>query len=779
MRRPLVVLAALALLFACGRVLFATPNDFPCDFSQGPGVRDQACVPGDVCGVNNLCQRYLYEGPRFEGKPSLPTFESATQLHPLQLSDPVLSVSRNRTPLGELSNVALTATGAWESVNRLVRPWPMFTTSTGFGAPVESAAYLNDNRIAVLQSDSTVQIYRAGGSETLDDTQGVGGAPVLARHVRGFANQAVVVTLAGDLGHVNTPAMKPVFFLDQVDAGVVDVVRLVHHSGASVQLVALTTQGLATVDGGVTIVAPFTADGGMTLDFDVASTVLTITTPDSAAVPHDTLSTWQVSDDFTLTLAWPDCAPCAHGHIEAVSPLPPALGLGVEVLCQTAGQTAGRTVVRVTGSTATDPTQSCETTPMDPKAPALTRGKPVSFGKVGGGGVLAGGSNGELFTGAFLSAALPDFLDRVPTDVGMVNATGTPAMLAVTDDYFAVQDLSSPSPNGFRRVDVVNDLKGSAGVTVLRTIGGVQGWGLLSNGVVTKVTPPMVQLDGGGVVGGLQFGPRLLTSNDQPISRAGGGEAFIGPDGGTLALYIAADDGVYALTGPAATLSDVATGNDSLGPQLNPEPSTPIRSFALERTPLGTDGVTRARGYLVTSRNVYSWQLGGTPPRWSATPLVLNGGEPVEVWFDRPRGAIARVGYRDGLVFTLPGGYQLTTAIPGDGGVAPQVFDYENLGGWPVAYASNGLFVAEYDLNADGTLANTFADGGLNRPMTWRAVTLPDGGQPWVGAPGKVFVKADPVVTTTGADAGTSQTFHLMLFLDHRVLELGTMVRTQ
>jgi hypothetical protein len=51
---------------------------------------------------------------------------------------------------------------------------------------------------------------------------------------------------------------------------------------------------------------------------------------------------------------------------------------------------------------------------------------------------------------------------------------------------------------------------------------------------------------------------------------------------------------------------------------------------------------------MVTSRNVYSWKLGGNPTRWSSTPLVLAGGQPVEVWFDQPRSALIAAADRIG-----------------------------------------------------------------------------------------------------------------------------------
>lgn len=237
---------------------------------------------------------------------------------------------------------------------------------------------------------------------------------------------------------------------------------------------------------------------------------------------------------------------------------------------------------------------------------------------------------------------------------------------------------------------------------------------------------------------------------------------------------MAADDGLYFVPSPPGTLSTAATGSSTMTPQLQPEPSVPIRSFALERTPLGTDGKTKARGYLVTSRNVFEWSLGGTPARWSATPLLLAGGEPAEVWFDKPRSALGRVGYTNGQIFTLPGGYQLSETLPAlaDGGVV-RVLDYENLGGWPVALASSGLFKADWPL-VDGKLENKFDDGRPNKPMRWEELTLPDGGRPWVRGE---TVRAGKLFVTLETQPDGRQLFTLYVFLDDGVWTVATHLR--
>ncbi len=136
----------------------------------------------------------------------------------------------------------------------------------------------------------------------------------------------------------------------------------------------------------------------------------------------------------------------------------------------------------------------------------------------------------------------------------------------------------------------------------------------------------------------------------------------------------------------------------------------------------------------------------------------LGGGQPKEVWFDSDRSALGRVGYADGQIFTLPGGHQLALPIEGGG----EVLDFENFGGWPVAFTTTGLWAAGWPLHADGGVNNRFDDGRSNRPMTWRALTLVDGATPWTDKKqGRLFTQRD--------DEG----LRLLLFLDDQVWELA------
>jgi hypothetical protein len=226
----------------------------------------------------------------------------------------------------------------------------------------------------------------------------------------------------------------------------------------------------------------------------------------------------------------------------------------------------------------------------------------------------------------------------------------------------------------------------------------------------------------------------------------------------------------------------------------------PVRSFTLERTPIGSPisdadgGVEGVRGYLVTSRNVFRYQLAGSPLQWSATQLPLSSGEPVEVWMDNPRGGLGRVGYRDGTVLTLPGGFTLVQATQ-----PMEVLDYENYGGWPVAYAADGLYFARWDYTDQ--LQNKTDAGVPSLPMTWRRLTLPDGSEPWLAqSDGGVVARTGRLqvtntITYNEIDGGlevpasqscdpglpplmSTQVFHLLLYLDYAVYEVGEMKRS-
>ena len=543
-------------------------------------------------------------------------------------------------------------------------------------------------------------------------------------------------------------------------------------------------------DAGVSLVAtldPLTATSG-SFKTDQATRVIAAVRGGMTPLPVEVLSTFQVNvtaDGPQLSSPWPDCRPCDPG--ERVELMAPSVRSGfptVDVVCVGNGLRLP-SAVRVFGSVALTQFDACLTEELSTPGP-FSR---VALGPAGIAhwdsqwGLLLGGRHGEVWWGETLTGLEPEFLDRVPLDVAPALAGQTPAIAVIADDYLAVQQNEENTEdagellNGFRRVSL-DELGVAENSRLLGFVHGVGGWAVDATGLVVRANLGKVLPAG---VTRVQAGPRLVSASEQLIRDSIGGEAFTQVDGGPLGFFLAADDSLYFVQDPELYLAPENEGL-LLVPDLTPEPSVPIRSLALERTPLGTDGVTRARGYLVTSRNVYSWELSGAPASWSSTPLPLTFGEPVEVWFDSTRSALGRGGYRDGQIYSLPGGYPLAEALPeGPEGEAPLVLDYENLGGWPVAYATTGLFIAGWD-QVDGKLQNRFPNG-VNKPMSWREVTLPDGSTPWTrergptGAPrlqhtkpGRLFVAVEPR-TMDG------QLFRLLLFNDDEVRQVAHHLR--
>ncbi len=787
MKRPLLLLGAVALA-SCTGLYLENGNAYPCDFSQPANVRDVPCISGDVCSVSNVCVKYIYEGPRFEGPPKQPDYalEAASRLHPQTLTSPITLLGRDTSRRGFLlaqtAEVAVRVTERgdfFESqpIDSLLRA-PVLTQ-----APIGPLMMATVVGIDTLTSQVSFRARPPVGPE-LSNSNGPrarrvrfvnGGAPYF--HVAGGVEPSGV--LAYPTGLTNPAFTFADGGLYAVTGASFDVAAL-NRLGAAPTTLALTSTGLWVRgdDGGFTLAAPNpvpTIEGELSLN--AGSTLLTQVLNDNV------LSTWQVGlerGSHSLQLAWPDCSPCRDG-IALVTPLPQEDGLGVDVLC---GAFSIKSLVRVTGSNALSPNDACITQtlplPFDVSRVQLEGRAPMRAAVQRG--AALGGTGGEVWVGETLSSMLPLTLERVPLDVSTMKTRGqsadepTTALAALTDRYLAVLPPRTPtlqSPTGFRRIDALANLGSAEDVRFMGAVHGTDGWAVLGNGVLAAVS---LDLDDAGTGDVLRFGRRLVSPSGTPVTRSAGGEAFVFTDAGLAALYVAADDGLYAIGNPESTLESASGGTGDVTPQLQPEPSVPIRSLALERTPLGTDGVSRARGYLVTSRNVYEWKLGGTPARWSSRLLALAGGEPVEVWFDQSRSALGRVGYADGQIFTLPSGFQLAQPLPAaDSGVPTKVLDYENFGGWPVALTTTGLYSAGWPLGDDGGVQNRFPGGRPNRPMEWTRRELPDGGAPWErgdDTKGRLFVQQ-----LTNNPMNNDRRFRLLLFLPEQVLELAVYER--
>ncbi len=776
-------LAALLAATACTGLYLENPNAYPCEFAAGPGVRDEVCHPGDICGTDDLCKPFIYEGPRFEGKATLPEYGpqsgEGALLHPLVLNGEITQVTAGlpiaRGPVAYLrqgpSSFEVKSGRVADATSVLMGPLPFgfgeFTAvQPFFDGPGPSLAVLLANasgKLAVRSGMMTDYVRR--GMLPFEST----GFRVVERS----PFQAIpVVWNANALGVVQRGPMNWNFVPWVVDGGtVLDVASVTLPARAWV--LALQRESIIVIDStdaGVSTAAEFdafTVNGGF-LKSDPGNRIIAAvrqgTTP-----PVDVLSTFQVNvgaDGPVLTSPWPDCAPCrAFERVELVAPSVRSGAPTVDVVCR---RTVGLArMLQVVGSVALTQFDGCLTeeleVPIAFENVALEGGRLVQWNSQEG--LLFGGTHGQLWSGETLTSLAPEFLDRVPRDVTPVVLGDTPSLAVIADDYLAIQQTLDPRRpneqlNGFRRIPA----RELDGLDFIGFIHGISGWAVVNGGDLVRITRDE---DGGAR---LSLGAQLVTAREDPIRDSIGGEAFIAPDGG-VSFFVVADDSLYFLKDPERTL-DPEAELTLLTPELTPEPSVPIRSLALERTPLGTIRPDRARGYLVTSRDVYSWELGGTPVRWSSTQRVLGGGEPVEVWFDSARSALGRVGYRDGQIYSLPGGFPLAEALPAgpDGGVFPRVLDFENLGGWPVAYASTGLFIAGWD-QVDGKLQNRFPNG-VNRPMTWREVKLAGDETPWKTKPGKLFVTQEK----QEGDAGLTR-HQLLLFTDDEVREVAHHLR--
>lgn len=820
--RRLLLFSVLAA--ACKGGLFTDKgNDFPCDFSQPEGVRDAVCAPGDVCGVGNLCRQYRYEGPQFDNGANAPNFGVATLCHPGPLDRPITALTHAKTGEGDRVLAALRSPNAdvisLELGQVIVQAPPGLVPYPGnieqlTAVAMTNAARAQDQVLAAIvrvgQQDVSI-LYDPGFTMprtlTMIDSgdrlrNGTDRLAVVRRSVPpgtgAFEVMKGMMEASLDLSADGGPAQRAldVRYLPPTPnnnpAAADDTLILVgdgfllrRKNGSVVHL-----GGGAAMPAVLSLVAP-----RLELRHDVSGTIAAF-----AAGPKGltVLSSWRLDRGVTPSAQrlWSDCSPCGKGRISAFAPTFDEGAPAIEVLCSvpvSPGEEAkgGLVLVRVTGSAAADEMQLCTVELVDAPFPLaevnrvkhgrraveLDAGDPV-FDDAFGAGVALGGVHGQLWVGPSFSGALPLFLDRVPLAFGTLPAPdgGAAVPVAITDRYIAAPRADGM---GFQTLDLRNaGAQLPAGAVVSAFIGQAPGWSLASSADVVLICPPTPDA---GV--GLRFGPRLLDARGAPARGPFFGEAATASDGSLVSFVITADDSLYFSPVPATT-TGTADVLEPLTPQLTPAPSSPIRSFTLERSAVGTNGVDRVRAYLVAGRSLFVVTLEGTPPRWKATPIVLQGGEPIEVWMDHPLGGLGRVGFRDGEVFTLPGGFLLVNELPRDAGSKPpQVLDYENLGGWPVAMTSNGLFEAHYDVLPGGKLDNRFPDGGINRAMSWRRLALPDGGEPWRdSSSARLQVTQDTMKSQ--ADSGVSvplgttiKVFHLLVYLDHQVLEVGTLLR--
>lgn len=808
-------IAALLLLSGCPGLLTEKGNDFPCDFTQPPQVRDAVCARGEVCGPDNLCRAFHYEGPQFEGRAVLPDSSNARAVHPLRLSAPLTLIAAVERAADGFSTrtggpvAVATAQGFMRIVEGEVSA-PMGTPAryAHVSAAFDGGGYgvLPDGTLEVIQSQTALlfdgtwpvtaaqkPVHGAVGLRTAQDTTVV---------LRGEMPPASSGVISKD-GTTVAPLEGPqgAFFADGGSSGRLLDVAVIPPGTVSDDPQLATVLVGATAGGFVFrgynkfgVLAPAWTplhDGPVTLaelgpQAVPGPRVRLMHSPEGrtwALLADGLLSTWVYSSRPApvMASAFNECKVCGAGAALAFTPLEtpqPA----VDVLCAVLNKGRLEThLERVVGAVLT-PDQPCVTEELVPRfdlSQLALRPAAIGAGVVQdeslGVGVALGGQRGQVWVGPALSAARPLFLDRVPLAGGtFTRPDGGRVPVAVTDLYMASPQSET---NGWavQRASanaVSDDLRARA------FVGAAPGWTVTTGGDLAFASvDPKRPLEVS-----VQFGPQLVDGRGDPARTANVfAEAVEEFDGGVRSFVISADDSLYFLPGSALSLSDQPRVSPGLTPVLTPEAATPIRSFTLERTPVFTNGVDRVRGYAVTSRNLYRVELAGTPARWQAAPLALAPGEPVEVWMDHPRGGLGRVGYRQGSVFTLPGGFEL--ARPNDAGEPSNVLDYENLGGWPMAWSSTGAYAAYWDLRADGRLDNKLDSGVLGLPMVWRKLTLSDGGEPWLEAtdgglrapPGRLFVEHDQPRLENGRQVDR---FTLFLFTPGQVFELATLVRS-
>jgi hypothetical protein len=176
-------------------------------------------------------------------------------------------------------------------------------------------------------------------------------------------------------------------------------------------------------------------------------------------------------------------------------------------------------------------------------------------------------------------------------------------------------------------------------------------------------------------------------------------------------FVVSGSDSVYLYPVSALRNLPFIDVQSDLTPQLTPQAGSPIRSLAIEPSAQPSDADAGIYGYVISGSSLYRFSRDGAPQHWSSTRIDLSASEPVEVWAANDGRSLGRVGFRDGSVFTLPGGLPMVDSLPSDSsGKSNRVFDFETLNGYPVCYSERGLFLA------------TPVSG--HRSMAWERVNL-------------------------------------------------------
>lgn len=754
----LVAVAALAA--ACpGGVLHDRGNAFPCDFSQtevtssGRLQRDLACPSGWLCGVANLCQQNEpgdlldCEGacvePQMDGGQILP-----------RSPGPIQAVA-----LGPESVAGLREGGGWFEISTAradggVRPplvLPSESRANTSHAVIHRGAvvYEADQRVYRAQASGPSEVLTHLGAPVTpvssllrtsilrDELACVaGGEMYLAREdaPATTTRHAVAAASIYDVGTVN-PALFADTGTEQLLA-VTDVGFYYLESGGSWRSVSTEPMPTAPIHALTrsipgTFWATTTRSNSVLVEPDGTKKVL------ARGVPQ--LSSWAVTGAPTatkLSRQWGDCAPCVRrdergmdlGHIVAAIPI----GAGsVEVMCSRAFPLASERSPfffrRVYGVDATVPTICAGlpfVPPFDPaevNVPAALNGEgiPVRPAADLSIGFALGGKHGQIWAGVSLAPATPLILDRVPTEV-----VETPVgIVAITEAFFAgAGALEGPGktdlftvPSGGVRLEAVS--AAPFGAIAITSDGDV----LFRLGAA------------------LRFGPRLLNPRGDPTR----GPYTINETATENLYVITADDALYLYEADVETAREVPGELPGVFPLFTPEPNFPVRGAAIDRSTRRENLLVR--GFTLTARSVFLFEVQDAPRVARIVPLLEGVGEPLEVWMRsaQPVYATARVGFRDGQIFTLPAGIPYANALP----EGERVRDFAPMGPWPFALTESGVLYRG-KLEQEG------------RPLVWVREKYPDGSEPWVGQRGKLFVSFPPPGTRPFE-------YRLYLFAEH------------
>ncbi|MBL8951265.1 MAG: hypothetical protein JNK82_10840 [Myxococcaceae bacterium] len=390
------------------------------------------------------------------------------------------------------------------------------------------------------------------------------------------------------------------------------------------------------------------------------------------------------------------CAACPDGALEAFTASPAGDGrFALEARCR---ESSGRLSVWPSLLDATGCTTAASSLEVVRSAVTATAGASSA---------ASAGYTGELWLkgGAGFSRSAR-FLDRVPSlvlggpDDLVVGAPAVVALLPGGPAELEASQLFELRPGqGF--------VAATTGLDLLAGVAGGGRWAV-RDGVDggTPAPPTVVELEPSGE-------RRLLAAFTTS-------EAFKPP-------YHAA-----ALTDARGTVLVVTAFDALLAAELDPSRDVTLASapvLNVKLVPLNRSEITSlvllpraldryAEGWLLSAGRLHQFRA-DNPTVWRSTELELPAGEPVALFADAAR---ARVGYRDGRVFALPG------RVP----VAPRLPDVE---GPALDFAD----VCGQVLALSGKTAFRLATAPGATEGVWQPVALPDG----VGKPAKLHPTPD------------------------------------